>query len=50
MFSRLKGVRKVQSGYAGGHINYPSYAEVKSQKTGHAEVILVDFDPTKVRY
>ena len=50
MFSRLKGVKKVESGYAGGHSRYPSYSEVKSQKTGHAEVIMVNFDPKIVRY
>ncbi len=41
---RLKGVEKVVSGYSGGHVENPTYREVCSKTTGHAEVIQVTFD------
>jgi peptide-methionine (S)-S-oxide reductase len=50
IFSDLKGVLKVTSGYAGGRTNNPSYLQVCSGSTGHAEVIKVDFDPSIVSY
>lgn len=48
VFQRLKGVEKVTSGYAGGKLELPSYEEVSSGTTGHAEVIEVAFDPAVV--
>jgi len=45
VFSRLKGVEKVTSGYAGGHLADPTYEQVSAGGTGHAEVIKVDYDP-----
>ena len=42
---RLKGVLKVESGYAGGLTKNPTYQEVCSGKSGHAEVVRVKFDP-----
>jgi peptide-methionine (S)-S-oxide reductase len=45
VFLELKGVHKVTSGYMGGHVKNPSYKEVTSGNTGHAEVARVLFDP-----
>ena len=50
LFQQLEGVLKVTSGYSGGHVANPSYEEVCSKTTGHAEVIQVVYDPTKIRY
>jgi peptide-methionine (S)-S-oxide reductase len=50
VFDRLPGVVKVTSGYAGGHTENPTYEDVCSETTGHAEVTRIDFDPTKVSY
>jgi peptide-methionine (S)-S-oxide reductase len=48
VFLRLNGVVQVISGYAGGLIERPSYQQICSGTTGHAEVIQVIFDPTKI--
>ncbi|HEX8013501.1 MAG TPA: peptide-methionine (S)-S-oxide reductase MsrA [Casimicrobiaceae bacterium] len=45
LFDRLRGVLAVESGYAGGGVANPSYEEVCSGRTGHAEVVRVTFDP-----
>ncbi len=45
VFDELKGVESVESGYAGGTIQSPTYAQVCDGKTGHAEVVQVTFDP-----
>jgi peptide-methionine (S)-S-oxide reductase len=45
IFERLEGVLKVTSGYSGGRIANPTYREVVSGRTGHAEVIQVTYDP-----
>lgn len=50
IFERLKGVDEAISGYSGGNIVNPSYREVSSGNTGHAEVIQVFFDPEKISY
>ena len=47
--SRL-GIEKILSGYSGGHIENPTYEEVKSQKSGHKEVVQITFDPEKISY
>ena len=44
-FQELKGVIKVESGYSGGHVVAPSYEDVCTGETGHAEVIRLTFDP-----
>jgi peptide-methionine (S)-S-oxide reductase len=49
-FSELRGVTRVQSGYAGGSVPNPSYKQVCTGQTGHAEVVEVDFDPTVLSY
>ncbi len=45
VFDRLPGVASVESGYAGGEEPNPSYEEVCSGQTGHAEVVRIEFDP-----
>lgn len=50
IYQRLEGVEKVESGYSGGHVKNPSYDEVCTGRTGHAEVIQVTFDPKKISY
>jgi peptide-methionine (S)-S-oxide reductase len=49
-FQYLDGVLKVESGYAGGTVPNPTYDEVCSGTTGHAEVIQVTYDPAKISY
>ena len=49
-FKLVDGVKSVLSGYAGGTAPNPTYEQVCSETTGHAEVIKVEFDPTKVSY
>ena len=48
VFQRLPGVKKVTSGYAGGKVENPTYEQICSYTTGHAEVVEVEFDPAKV--
>ncbi len=50
MFWRLDGVEATAAGYAGGHTPNPTYEEVCSGLTGHAEVVLVVYDPSIVSY
>ena len=50
IFQNLDGVEKVVSGYSGGKVKNPTYREVCSGLTGHAEVIQVHYDPAKVSY
>ncbi|MGB7440261.1 MAG: peptide-methionine (S)-S-oxide reductase MsrA [Coleofasciculaceae cyanobacterium] len=49
-FRRVKGVESSSVGYMGGHFANPSYLDVLSRITGHAEVVQVEFDPEKVSY
>jgi peptide-methionine (S)-S-oxide reductase len=50
VFLELKGVEKVESGYSGGSVPNPSYAQVCSGVTGHAEVIQIMFDPKVISF
>ena len=50
VFDDIKGVHSVESGYAGGHVENPSYRAVCTGNTGHAEVVQVHFDPNIVSY
>lgn len=49
-FQSIKGVHSAVSGYSGGHIKNPSYKEVCTGRTGHAEVVQVTYDPEIVSY
>ena len=49
-FQDLKGVERVQSGYAGGRVANPSYEQVCTGTTGHAEVVQITFDPEMVSF
>jgi peptide-methionine (S)-S-oxide reductase len=50
LFQDLQGVISVESGYTGGHIKNPSYREICTGTTGHAEVIRIVFDPAVISY
>lgn len=50
VFQRLEGVEKVVSGYTGGHVENPTYEQVCTGLTGHAEVIQIQYDPEKISY
>ena len=50
VYDELRGVEEVVSGYAGGAVANPSYEQVCSGRTGHAEVVQVTFDPRQISY
>jgi peptide-methionine (S)-S-oxide reductase len=50
VFDELNGVESVESGYSGGHVPHPTYAQVCDDNTGHAEVVRVTFDPQVISY
>jgi len=50
VYQRVDGVLSVKPGYAGGHVDNPSYKDVCSGKTGHAEVAKIEFDPDQISY
>ncbi|HEX8291046.1 MAG TPA: peptide-methionine (S)-S-oxide reductase MsrA [Pyrinomonadaceae bacterium] len=50
VYKELRGVERVVSGYAGGHVEDPTYRAVCDGTTGHAEVVQVTFDPSAVSY
>jgi peptide-methionine (S)-S-oxide reductase len=50
VYDELKGVHSVESGYAGGQMDNPTYREVCNGNTGHAEVVQVRFDPNIISY
>nr|MBI1231889.1 peptide-methionine (S)-S-oxide reductase MsrA [Cytophagales bacterium] len=50
VFQKLKGVDQVQSGFSGGHIAAPTYKDVVTGTTGHAEVVQITFDPEIISF
>lgn len=50
VFTRLKGVKSVMPGYSGGIVENPTYEQVSSGRTGHAEAAQIDFDPSVIPY
>ena len=50
VFDELRGVNSVVSGYAGGAVRNPTYEQVCGGRTGHAEVIKIDFDPSRIAF
>jgi peptide-methionine (S)-S-oxide reductase len=50
VYEQLRGVEKVESGYAGGTVSKPTYQQVSTGNTGHAEVVQIVFDPALISY
>ncbi len=50
IFNQLKGVEKVESGYSGGNLENPTYEQVSTGTTGHAEVVQLTFDPSLISF
>ena len=50
VFTEIKGVTSVTSGYSGGHTENPTYYQVCAEKTGHAEVVQIEFDPSQITF
>ena len=49
-FDKLDGVLSTTSGYAGGHVKVPSYKQVSSGRTGHAEAVRIVYDPARIGF
>jgi peptide-methionine (S)-S-oxide reductase len=50
VFQELKGVEKVTSGYTGGHVANPTYEQVCTKNTGHAESLQIEYDPAQISF
>ncbi|MEO8568084.1 MAG: peptide-methionine (S)-S-oxide reductase MsrA [Ginsengibacter sp.] len=50
LFESVKGVKEAISGYAGGHTQNPSYESIETGNTGHAESVMVYYDPSEISY
>jgi peptide-methionine (S)-S-oxide reductase len=50
IFERLPGILSVSSGYAGGNTENPTYDDICTGKTGHAEIVQIEYDPDKISY
>ncbi|WP_173917344.1 peptide-methionine (S)-S-oxide reductase MsrA [Halobacillus sp. Marseille-Q1614] len=49
-FERFEGITKTRVGYTGGHVPHPTYEQVKTGTTGHAESIRIEYDPQVITY
>ncbi len=49
-FRKIPGVSEAICGYSGGHTNGPTYNDICTGKTGHAEVVQVEYDPSQITY
>lgn len=50
VFQQIRGIIKVESGYSGGQVHQPTYEQICTGKTGHAEVVRLAFDPAVISY
>lgn len=50
VYLQLRGVKSIKSGYSGGHVANPTYEQVCGKRTGHAEVVQVEFGPGEISY
>ncbi len=50
VYQEVEGVLRIESGFTGGHVKNPSYKEVCTSKTGHAEAVRITFDPEVISY
>ena len=50
VYQELKGVKSVNSGYSGGHMDNPNYDKIHYEDTGHAESVQIEFDPEVISY
>jgi peptide-methionine (S)-S-oxide reductase len=50
VFDRLRGVKSVESGYTGGHVDNPTYRQVCDGDSGHVEVVRITFDPAEISF
>lgn len=49
-FQKLKGIKHTTVGYMGGHLKNPTYEDVCTDQTGHAEVVQIEYDPDEISY
>ena len=50
VYDELRGVQSVESGYIGGHVTNPTYQQICSGNTGHAEAVRIAFDPQEISF